>query len=214
MKHSEILHDDISLYIDESESTLPLSKEESKRTSWAASEQLECGLPPTGKRIDVEHGNGTKTSNRIRMRSRPTRTYQLQPSPVAPVIRPISFNERLSPVNIVLECLSFFFFSNDFAQVIQRRESSPSIDRSDFLTDTSSVSSRICSPTTLRPLLGTYHSSSNTQPLSPAPAAATSFITCSKGQDCSYPPLTSQTTSIDTSSDNRCRSMTNDQIDS
>ena len=175
-----MFHDDISLYIDESESTLPLSKEESK--------QQDCGgLPPTGKRIDSEHTHGTKSSTRVRMRSRPTRTYQLQASPVVPsahsisLTRPMSFNERLSPV-------------------IQRRESSPSIDRSDFLTDTSSISSRICSPTTRRPLLGSYHPSS--------PLSSPAFITCPN------PSLTSQTTAIDTSSDVRCHPMTNDQIDS
>ena len=206
MKHSELIHDDISLYIDESESTLASTRDDSKRTSWTLTDPQECGLPPTGKRNDSEHSNGTKSFNRVRMRARPPRTYQLQPSSPSTtphsisLVRPISFNERLSSVRFPRRNISF-----SSSQSIHRRESSPSIDKSDFLTDTSSISSRICSPTNLRPLLGTYHSSSPT---------TSAFTTCSKGQNCTSPPLTSQTTSIDTSSDIRVRLMTNDQTDS
>lgn len=202
MKHSELIHDDISLYIDESESTLPLTRDDSKQTSWTPTDQLECGLPPTGKRNDSEHSHGTKSSNRVRMRTRPPRTYQLQSSSPTTtphsisLVRPISYNERLSSVRFPRRDFSF---SSSSSQTVHRRELSPSIDKSDFLTDTSSISSRICSPTNLRPLLGTYHSSSPT---------------CLKGQNCTSPSLTSQTTSIDTSSDIRVRLMTNDQTDS
>jgi hypothetical protein len=61
-----------------------------KRASWSPAEHQECGLPPTGKRTDHD----SKNSNRVRMRSRPTRNYQLQQPHQIPGTRPVSFNER------------------------------------------------------------------------------------------------------------------------
>ena len=233
-----MLVDDISLYIDESESTLSLSKEELnqksslpesehiyaeivkkkfnddkqalKRASWSPAEQQEYGLPPTGKRIDVDHLNTTKSSNRVRMRSRPTRSYQLQQPNSVSVIRPLSLNENLQNGHGIS-------LSN------QRREPPPALDNRDFLSDTSSVtttiSPRICSPTTIRPLLGTYQQKDSDYKI------ASSLITCSKGQKelllsssppltpfesslNQYPELTSQTASIDLSPDDRCHPTT------
>lgn len=103
MKQSELINDDISLYIDESESTISLTRDDSKRTSWTPIDQQEFGLPPTGKRIDSEHSNGIKNSNRVRMRTRPPRAYQLQaPSSTISLVRPISFNERFSSVRLTI----------------------------------------------------------------------------------------------------------------
>jgi len=62
-----------------------------KRASWSPAENQECGLPPTGKRIDGDHSTN---SNRVRMRSRSSRNYQLQKPHQISLVRPISFNER------------------------------------------------------------------------------------------------------------------------
>ena len=118
MRLSEKVPDQTSLYIDESASvSKPESepiyaeiiknkfnneKETLKRASWSPAEYQECGLPPTGKRIDTDHSIGNKTSNRVRMRSRPTRTYQLQqPQSIFPT-RPLSFNEKYDQTSVRL----------------------------------------------------------------------------------------------------------------
>ena len=122
MRVPQTITDDTNLFIDENENVSPLSKQEInskssptsepiyaqiikaivprklniekpslKRASWSPAEYQECGLPPTGKRPDGD----SKNSNRVRMRSRPIRNYQLQqPNHISSGIRPASFNER------------------------------------------------------------------------------------------------------------------------
>lgn len=88
--------DETSLYIDESEKSFskqdlsePIYTEVMKKNhvSRQSIHDQECGLPPTGKR----------TSSRIRMRSRPTRTYQLQ------LVRPTSFHEQFLVRYLLIE---------------------------------------------------------------------------------------------------------------
>jgi hypothetical protein len=111
MKLPETVTDDTSLFIDESKLTSSrTSQQESissseylyneivkaidhKRSrSWNPNEKQEYGLPPTGKRIDGDQNTLNKPSNRIRMRSKPTRnncqSHQI------PFVRPASFSDR------------------------------------------------------------------------------------------------------------------------
>lgn len=121
MRVPQTITDDKNLFIDECENASHLSKQEInlkssptsehiytdivkaigtkklnseksslKRASWSPAEHQECGLPPTGKRVDGD----SKNSNRVRMRTRPIRNYQLQQPHQNSKIRPVSFNER------------------------------------------------------------------------------------------------------------------------
>ncbi len=65
-----------------------------KRASWSPAGHCEWGLPPTGKRIDGENSTNHKNSNRVRLRSKPTRNYQLQQPNQTSLIRPVSYNEK------------------------------------------------------------------------------------------------------------------------
>ena len=107
MRVPQTIPNDTNLFIDENENVAPTSepiyaeivkpkklnieKPSLKRASWSPAEYHECGLPPTGKR----HDGDSKNSNRVRMRSRPIRNYQLQQPHQMSGIRPASFNERL-----------------------------------------------------------------------------------------------------------------------
>jgi hypothetical protein len=104
MRFSKINTNDTNVFIDECEPTSNIEifktngnkkfhdeKNLIKRASWSPAEQQECGLPPTGKRIDNDHSTN---SNRVRMRSKSTRNYQLQQPHQISLIRPVSFNER------------------------------------------------------------------------------------------------------------------------
>jgi hypothetical protein len=99
--------DDTNLFIDECETILKQEQKLSskhienknllKRASWSPATNQECGLPPTGKRIDND--NHSKNSNRVRMRTKTTRNYQLQQPHKISLVRPISFNERYERIS-------------------------------------------------------------------------------------------------------------------
>lgn len=94
----EMNTDDKNLFIDEYE---PISQTDInkhiptkfhlKRASWGPSDHQQYGLPPTGKRTDNDQSTN---STRVRMRSRSTRSYQLQQPNQNSSIRPFSFNEK------------------------------------------------------------------------------------------------------------------------
>ncbi len=65
-----------------------------KRASWSPSVQQECGLPPTGKKTDGDQSTINKNLNRVRMRSKSIKNYQLQHPNQLSIERPVSFNEK------------------------------------------------------------------------------------------------------------------------
>jgi hypothetical protein len=109
--------DDTNLFIDECETTskqehIPcpidnksssehiiqtIKNKKSKRASWSPASNQECGLPPTGKRIDSDHHS--TNSNRVRMRPKTIRNYQLQQPHQISLVRPMSFNERCERIS-------------------------------------------------------------------------------------------------------------------
>lgn len=100
---------DKNLFIDECETT-PSSESlkinentKLKRASWSPASYQDNGLPPTGKRIDHEHSTN---SNRVRMRSKSTRNYQLQQPNQISFVRPVSYNESISNQLSVKYCSS------------------------------------------------------------------------------------------------------------
>lgn len=93
---------DTNLLIDEcptashTESVKTVGNNKIKRASWSPAGCQECGLPPTGKRIDNDHSTN---SHRVRMRSKSTRSYQLQQPNQIPLVRPISFDEKYERIS-------------------------------------------------------------------------------------------------------------------
>ena len=65
-----------------------------KRYNWSSTEQSTHGLPPSGKRTNVDHLTINKNSNRIRMKSRAMKNNQLQPSYSIFRERPATFHEK------------------------------------------------------------------------------------------------------------------------
>ncbi|CAF3630090.1 unnamed protein product [Adineta steineri] len=142
-----------------------------KRVSWSPMGQHECGLPPTGKRTDTVYSPLNKNSNRIRMRPPPSPSSSAsiiktsQPQHIS-LTRPVSFNEKYD--RIFLDRISNQSSNRNGSLSKLQRETSPTrslspldtilpipkrisppiIDNSDFISDTSSVSSLTTSNTT------------------------------------------------------------------
>ncbi|CAF0781271.1 unnamed protein product [Adineta steineri] len=187
-----------------------------KRSSWSPSISQESGLPPSGKRLDNEQPILQKNIHRVRMRPKVARYYHPQKQEQEHQLqqrrlfgRPISFNEKYDQRTVDHQQgkISSLPMKRTNSFSIQRREpspspssssvdtivqittrGSPSLDTSDFISDTStassvtttntvtSLSSPILSPTsrrrspsyeriyssTIRPLLSEYQ-----QPNSP-----------------------------------------------
>ncbi|CAF3613339.1 unnamed protein product [Adineta steineri] len=181
-----------------------------KRSSWSPSISQESGLPPSGKRLDNEQPILQKNIHRVRMRPKVARYYHPQKQEQEHQLqqrrlfgRPISFNEKYDQRTVDHQQgkISSLPMKRTNSFSIQRREpspspssssvdtivqittrGSPSLDTSDFISDTStassvtttntvtSLSSPILSPTsrrrspsyeriyssTIRPLLSEY----------------------------------------------------------
>lgn len=132
-----------------------------KRASWSPAVPQEHGLPPSGKRNDNEQIPIQKNPNRVRMRPKVARYYQ-PPTQQTSNERPVSFNERYD--RLLLEYQQRKYSSPSANRTssfsFQRREpsrspssssvdtivqitarASPSVDNSDFFSDTSAASS-------------------------------------------------------------------------
>lgn len=86
-----------------------------QRASWCSSEQNNYGLPPTGKQTSGYNSGTSKISNRVRMRSKPTRHYQVEQSNRTFQPRPISYNENYDYTvfdRITNQALVSIFFSS------------------------------------------------------------------------------------------------------
>ncbi|CAF2658268.1 unnamed protein product [Rotaria sp. Silwood2] len=129
-----------------------------KRASWGPNEQQAYGLPPTGKRTFGEPTALNKNFNRVRMRSKATRNYQLQQPNQIIHERPYSFNDKYD--HILIDKLSNQTLNRNGILLNEQRDSSPtpssssmdsvlqiktraspSFDNSDFISDTSTASS-------------------------------------------------------------------------
>ncbi|CAF3648633.1 unnamed protein product [Rotaria sordida] len=130
-----------------------------KRSSWSPNEeQPTYGLPPTGKRAFGEQSTSNKNFNRVRMRPKTTRHYQLQQPNQKILERPYSCNDKYD--HLLIDKLSYSTVNHNGSLPNERREpsptpssssidsvlqiktrASPSFDSSDFISDTSTASS-------------------------------------------------------------------------
>ncbi|CAF1625865.1 unnamed protein product [Rotaria magnacalcarata] len=130
-----------------------------KRASWGPNEQQQTyGLPPTGKQNCADHLKTNKISNRVRMRSKSTRNYQLEQPNRMSLQGPVSYSEKND--QFVLNKVSNQVANRNGSLSNERRElspssslssidsilqnrtrSSPSFDNNDLISDTSTASS-------------------------------------------------------------------------
>ncbi|CAF3317349.1 unnamed protein product [Rotaria socialis] len=130
-----------------------------KRASWGPNEQQQTyGLPPTGKQNYADHLKINKSSNRVRMRSKPTRNYQLEQPNRMSLQGPVSYSEKYD--QFVVNKVSNQVANRNGSLSNERRDlspspslssidsmwqnrtrSSPSFDNNDLISDTSTASS-------------------------------------------------------------------------